>query len=73
MGAAVYATADACTADAASYVTGDACTDDVALYDITTWDNEYTESTNMASETACRFFRIESTGEIKDQRLRHAG
>ena len=70
MGAAVYATADACTSDAAFiYDAGDACTEDVALYGITTRDNEHTESTNMASDVACRFFRIESTGEIKDQRL----
>ena len=70
MGAAVYATTDACTSDAAFiYDAGDACADYVTLYGITTRDNEHTESTNMASETACRFFRIESTGEIKGQRL----
>lgn len=74
MGAAVYATTDACTSDAAFiYDAGDACTDYVALYDITTRDNEYTESTNLASETTCRFFRIKSIGKIKDQRLWHAG
>ena len=74
MGAAVFATADACTSDAAfTYDSGDACTDYVAFYDITTRDNEYTESTDLASETTCRFFRIKSIGEIEDQRLSHTG
>ena len=74
MGAAVYATADACTSDAAfSYDAGDACADDVAVYGITTRDNAHAESTNMASETAFLFFRIESIGKIEDQRLWHTG